>query len=311
MKEINTHYNNLKVARNAPQEVIRAAYMALSKQYHPDRNSGSSESNRIMSIINASYEVLSDPIKRRDHDSWILKMEEENKYNSESLSRQDFSSGKVKPTERSVRKRFSSSDRWIGLSTLFIIVASVCLSSYESSPSSVSQPYTPEPVETSEQEPRSSYQEQASPSVTENTQGQPKSVALRIAPNGQAWPKSAGYVKGYEKLNMDGLSTVTVDNSQNNTAVFVKLISSDGSVAYPVRQFYIPAFGGFILRDVSKGNYDIRYRDLSDGRLSRSDSFNVEEIETSEGKQFSNITMTLYKMQNGNFKTYPIQESDF
>jgi len=306
MNELNTHYNNLKVARNAPQEVIRAAYMALSKQYHPDRNSGSSESNRIMRIINASYEVLSDPIKRREHDSWILRMEEEKISNKINPLKQESSNKSAEPSESVVN---STSDKLIGLSTIIFLLLFVYVyfsSSQPTSPSISSQPYTSEPAPI-----ESVVQDEVQPKVQENNIEQTKSAPPSVAPNGQAWPNSASYVRGYEKLNMDGLSTVTVDNSQNNSAVFVKLISLDGSTAYPVRQFYIPAFGGFILRDVSKGNYDIRYRDLSNGGLSRSETFNVEEIETSEGKQFSNITMTLYKMQNGNFKTYPIPESDF
>ena len=39
MTKVRTHYDNLKVARNAPPEVIRAAYKALAQKYHPDRNS--------------------------------------------------------------------------------------------------------------------------------------------------------------------------------------------------------------------------------------------------------------------------------
>ena len=35
---MHTHYDNLKVTRGAPAEVIRAAYKALSQRYHPDKN---------------------------------------------------------------------------------------------------------------------------------------------------------------------------------------------------------------------------------------------------------------------------------
>ena len=61
MPRVHTHYDNLKVARNAPPEVIRAAYKILSQRYHPDRNPGNPEAARIMRIINASYDVLCDP----------------------------------------------------------------------------------------------------------------------------------------------------------------------------------------------------------------------------------------------------------
>ena len=75
MAQIRTHYDNLKVARNAPPEVIRAAYRTLSQKYHPDRNPGNPESVRIMTILNNTYDVLSDPSKRREHDEWIALQE--------------------------------------------------------------------------------------------------------------------------------------------------------------------------------------------------------------------------------------------
>lgn len=75
MARIHTHYDNLKVARNAPPEVIRAAYKTLSQKYHPDRNQDNPEAIRIIQIINTAYEVLSDPERRAAHDRWIAKAE--------------------------------------------------------------------------------------------------------------------------------------------------------------------------------------------------------------------------------------------
>lgn len=74
MPRIHTHYDNLKVARNAPAEVIRAAYKTLSQKYHPDRNPGP-DAVRVIQIINSAYEVLSDPVKRQEHDEWIAREE--------------------------------------------------------------------------------------------------------------------------------------------------------------------------------------------------------------------------------------------
>jgi DnaJ-class molecular chaperone len=70
MPHIHTHYDNLKVTRNAPPEVIRAAYKSLSQKFHPDRNPDK-EATRTFQIIKSAYEVLSDPGKRREHDEWI------------------------------------------------------------------------------------------------------------------------------------------------------------------------------------------------------------------------------------------------
>jgi len=71
MGKIHTHYDNLKVARDAPIEVIRAAYRSLSQKYHPDKNPGDRAAERIMKIINDAYEVLSDPERRHIHDEAI------------------------------------------------------------------------------------------------------------------------------------------------------------------------------------------------------------------------------------------------
>jgi DnaJ-class molecular chaperone len=76
MAKIRTHYDNLKVARNAPESVIKAAYKALCQTYHPDKFQGSKkEAERIMKLINASYVVLLDPDKRAIHDRWINEQE--------------------------------------------------------------------------------------------------------------------------------------------------------------------------------------------------------------------------------------------
>ena len=71
MAKIRTHYDNLKVSRDAPIEVIQAAYRSLARKYHPDRNGSTPEGEAIMKTINASYEILSDPEKRAQHDQWI------------------------------------------------------------------------------------------------------------------------------------------------------------------------------------------------------------------------------------------------
>jgi DnaJ-class molecular chaperone len=77
MRTLHTHYDNLKVARNAPANVIRAAYKVLSQQYHPDRNPGSPEASRIMTVINMAYAVLSDPTRRNEYDQFLGREDEE------------------------------------------------------------------------------------------------------------------------------------------------------------------------------------------------------------------------------------------
>lgn len=147
--------------------------------------------------------------------------------------------------------------------------------------------------------------------VTTSAPATPGFVRPVYAPNGQPWPASAGYVGGYKRLHANGFSTVTVDNSQNDSDVYAKLVSVDGPQARPVRWFYIPAFARFSLKTITAGSYDVRYRDLSSGGLFRSEVFKLRETSVHRGRQFTNVTMTLYKVPNGNMQTYPISDKEF
>lgn len=64
------YYRILQVDRSAEQEVIDAAYRRLARKYHPDNNR-SADAARRMQEINKAYEVLRDPIKRKEHDRHI------------------------------------------------------------------------------------------------------------------------------------------------------------------------------------------------------------------------------------------------
>lgn len=68
---MSTHYDNLKVTEDAPQEVIRAAYRALCLKHHPDLCGGGPQAQRRMQMLNEAYGVLSDPQKRADYDGML------------------------------------------------------------------------------------------------------------------------------------------------------------------------------------------------------------------------------------------------
>jgi hypothetical protein len=128
---------------------------------------------------------------------------------------------------------------------------------------------------------------------------------------GHASPKRTGYVPGQKRLNDDGLSTVTVDNGRNDADVLVKLVSLARVPAYPVRVFYIPAFGTFTVEDVTPGRYDVRYLERWSGAMARSDPFSLEQTQRADGIEYSQLTLTLYKVKNGNMQTHRINESEF
>ncbi len=61
------YYQKLGVSRTSEDVVIRAAYLALMRRYHPDTNQSSSAAERAREITTA-YEVLSDKNKRAAYD---------------------------------------------------------------------------------------------------------------------------------------------------------------------------------------------------------------------------------------------------
>ena len=139
----------------------------------------------------------------------------------------------------------------------------------------------------------------------------PLYVRPSVAPNGAAWPSVSGYVKGYPRKATSGLSTLTVDNTGNDTDVFVKLFDLNAPHPSAVRVFFLKAGGKFGVKDIRVGTYDVRYRSLNSGYLAKSEKFELTEREEERGIRYSNISMTLYKVLNGNMQTYSISEDDF
>lgn len=334
MSSIHTHYDNLKVTRNAPPEVIRAAYKTLTQKYHPDRHPGNADAERVMALINQSFQVLSDPSRRAAHDRWITEQEQSTKQASQST---ENSASSARPTYQqasppkppvSIAKTTTGLishvlRNWVAYGILGVLTWAWALDTPKKPPVGP-KPYQALPaLDLSEFDSAAAKPEKVKPNKTTRTvssgandvvawgAGDKKMNQITTAPNGQQWPLTAGYVKGSVQSHTNGLSTVTVDNSQNDSDVFVKLVSLDGPTARPVRQFYIPAFDRFTLKKVTAGNYDIRYRDLSSGGLSRSEAVTLGELRTNDGVQFSNMTMTLYKVKNGNMQTFGLSEAEF
>ncbi|MBD2430081.1 MULTISPECIES: J domain-containing protein [Fischerella] len=81
----NNHYETLKVNPDASQAEIKQAYRRLVKQYHPDSNQETADSEQIIRI-NAAYEVLGDAENRKSYDRRIY-----HKLKQKSSSRQQRS----------------------------------------------------------------------------------------------------------------------------------------------------------------------------------------------------------------------------
>lgn len=496
MKKVRTHYDNLKVARNATPEAIRAAYKTLSQKYHPDRNGNSAESRQVMKMIDDAYAVLSDPEARSRHDAWIAEQESptpvKENVGSDSIREIEFSTpvpGHInfydldEDSQRRIKERalglnnnqlrikldgviknycwcailsilicvlflvsrdgpwsdnttkfyfggmtllsfllaknivwiFSWHTKplksWLLVTPLYLIklqfdkisywpiwtisdikathrhsygiytdtevkiVANNKRETFHISPESAYQEFVnrlrtfdahfrsavnsrdlnyllnndnffkvrADGVKTKKRAPVASiaaytllpllallaiginYQEYAdmparhrpyytgnsAPYIQPKLSPKPGYVRPDTAPNGAPWPTTAAYVAEYPQLNEGGLSILTIDNIQNDSDVFVKLVALKEDEANPVRFFFIPAFQKFTLEKIDAGAYDVRYRDLTTGRLSRSEDFTLNETPIENGTRYSNVTMTLYKVQHGNMETYALSEDEF
>jgi molecular chaperone DnaJ len=64
------HYDTLNVNPKATPAEIKQAYRRLAKLFHPDSQSETADPDKIVEV-NAAYEVLSDPRRRRSYDAQI------------------------------------------------------------------------------------------------------------------------------------------------------------------------------------------------------------------------------------------------
>ena len=86
------YYDVLGVSPTADDFVIKAAYKALAQRYHPDKFHGNAkdaaDAEAKMRQLNESYQVLSDPAKRRDYDAHFQQGTQQNQQNSQQKSEQ-------------------------------------------------------------------------------------------------------------------------------------------------------------------------------------------------------------------------------
>ena len=68
------YYEILEVDKNASDEIIKVAYKALVKKYHPDLKEGNAKINAEDKIkqINEAYDILSNPDKKYEYDQNLI-----------------------------------------------------------------------------------------------------------------------------------------------------------------------------------------------------------------------------------------------
>lgn len=336
MEPLHTHYDNLKVLRTAPASVIRAAYKTLSQQYHPDRNPGNNDAERIMKILNASYEVLSNESSRQQYDAFLHRKEAEmhQAYRQKTEHKHVHPGSRTPEKKPQAREQNESEDSyrrpprgWEEHVSAMPKTATVSLGGFGRTLKFVLRYwfilslvgfalYAFIEDRYKKTEGRSNSKSDSNWETLTSVPKPVKPVAPRyerplVTPGGTPWPTTAAYLPGYYQDNSPGLSTVTVDNTGNSSDVFVKIVKIGLPAHGHNRIFYIPAYSQFQAKNLERGSYVVKYQDLASGTRAKSDPFVLSETETYGGTQFSNVTMTLFKVANGNMRTTPIGEHEF
>jgi hypothetical protein len=300
MAKIHTHYDNLKVARMAPQEVIRAAYKALSQKYHPDKNPGDEKAARIMAIVNTAYTALNDPVRRKEHDEWIAAEEWEVAW-LESTRHED---GRARPAGsvpdwqsqegagaparshhsqvgRVVRRYFAllgaaglGAAVALGMAFPQRVLPMVGLGSLPPVPAApAALPAAARALDDNwavaraytpengvDTAPKISVLATAGVVVAARAPDCANVLQTLSAPNGEPWPERSGYVAGYPQANPGKQMQLFIDNSANSSPVFVKVYDLDRNAN--VRHVYIQAGDTWNVGALAAGKYEIRYQDV-------------------------------------------------
>jgi hypothetical protein len=302
MAKIHTHYDNLKVSRHAPQEVIRASYKALSQKYHPDKNPGDEKAARIMAVVNSAYNVLADPVRRKEHDEWIASEEWEVEWLESSNAkdgqlRKGGDAGDASSAHKPRRARLMRDPRWwLGLVTCFVAGAATAVLLFQQPGmmpdalawSGVQKPVSvlaSTPPAAATPAPATAPAEPAPAPDTWAGRGTPAIRTLGIAqlvvpdrvpdcstdlqtltaPGGEPWPAESAYLPGYPVGNEGAGMQVTIDNSANASPVFVKLYDLERRAN--VRHAFVQPRATFTLDRLTPGKYEVHYQNVVVGAV--------------------------------------------
>lgn len=118
-----------------------------------------------------------------------------------------------------------------------------------------------------------------------------------------------GYV-GQAPAEDEGLSSFNVDNTDGGGDAIVRLYHIGGTKA--PRTFSVRQGDQFTVRGLAAGDYKMRYRyNGSSATYEALETFALREEPTEDGRRYSRIEVTLYRVDNGNMRTAEVAPEDF
>ena len=119
-----------------------------------------------------------------------------------------------------------------------------------------------------------------------------------------------GYLNGSPSPVAAGLSTFTVDNKSGGADAVARIYLNGDKPA--IRQIYIKTGEKFTAKDLAPGRYVLRYRFIGGEDTFEADKiFTLQEVSTDEGTRFSNVSVTLFTVANGNMKVKRVPNEKF
>lgn len=337
MLDFHTHYDNLKVSRNAPPEVIRAAYKTLTQKYHPDKNFGK-DTGRIMQLINESYAVLSDSKRRSAHDLWI-ESEKRKRFNEQLQKIESTAKARAhaeqtrrsapEPDLKQPKANYSTPQKNSSLHYILVILTLpfkilahtlrnlfryslillftlliFSLFAKKDTNMAYNNPKVRSPLQ---QDIASSARQNHKPSLNQPIIA--KCIPMNSAPNGSRWPATASYLNWEKTSKTKSHSNILIDNTQNSSAIYIKLKDKFGFKS--LRTAYIPAYRFFMMSKIDTGTYQIFYKDLSSGCNSKSNTFTLNESNIKNQAHFTRATIITHKIDSENSNYARVADENF
>lgn len=109
MTKLFTHYDKLKIPRDATDEQIIEAYRKILKEFDPNNLSQDKKEQavHIRKIISQSYKILLNPEERTNHDNWINAQE-----NTSNVLLPIDNGKQIDPTPQSFNCPYCNSHKW-------------------------------------------------------------------------------------------------------------------------------------------------------------------------------------------------------
>ena len=266
-----THYDNLKVTRDAPVGVIKTSYRKLSQKYHPDRNPdpGALE---IMKLINLAWDVLSDPERRARHDRAIAALEKRG-YAQHTAS--PSAATKVPPVRPA---RFLDQD-WVRVAGMLALLVVLLLSVYQ-----LARPASDDDADTD-------------PIV----QQAPDEILASAEPSDRV---PHGYLSTSAQDNSPGIAVVDIDNRAGLHDAEVRLFRN-GRAA---RSMFVHRGQRFVVDNVAPGTYVVKYKALVDGKVL---AYQERELFQPQRDKFIKLRIQLFAVAERDKTADPIAADQF